>query len=121
LSRIIAAPSLPSLVEGYASVTTESLIPTALENIQSGKDFVERLPEFDDHFENMRASAQKEGKVLRFVALIDVKTGKVKAGLERCVLHNIIGKLSITMLELDTLSIIHSHRHYQVLTTSSPS
>lgn len=85
LTRIIDSASLPTLTEGYASVPTESLVPKELEGIASGDDFMQRLPEFDDHFAKIQAEAQKEGKVLRFVALIDVKAGVVKAGLEKFV------------------------------------
>ena len=69
---------------------TESLIPKELEGIASGSDFVDRLPEFDDHFERMRSEAAKEGKVLRFVGLIDVKQGQLKAGLERWVASRLL-------------------------------
>lgn len=85
LSRIIAATSLPDLPEGYASVSTQSLIPEALKDIQSGEEFVQKLSDHDAEFEQLQSEAQKEGKVLRFVALIDVENGKVKAGLEKSV------------------------------------
>ena len=34
----------------------------------------------------MRIEASKEGKVLRFVGVVDVEKGQVRAGLEKCVI-----------------------------------
>ena len=44
-----------------------------------------RLPEFDTEFDTLRAEAQKEGKVLRYVGVIDVEKGVIKASLEKFV------------------------------------
>ena len=90
MSRIIssaptASPStLPSL-QSFASVRTASLIPTALEGIATGDEFIKRLPEFDNDFANLRKEAGGENKVLRFVGVVDVAGGQVRAGLEKCV------------------------------------
>lgn len=59
----------------------ESLVPTAISGIASGDEFMARLPEFDDHFDKMRKEAA--GSVLRYVGVIDVQGGQVRAGLER--------------------------------------
>jgi len=81
LSRLV--PTLPALEKGFESVPTETLIPSELANIATGAEFVERLPEFDEHFEAMRKEAEDAGQVLRYVGVIDAKKGKVKCGLER--------------------------------------
>ena len=47
-----------------------------------GNEFIRRLPKFDAEFDKMRAEARKEGKVLRFVGVIDVDRQVVKAALE---------------------------------------
>ena len=82
LSRIIPAlrAALPA---GYESVHTTSLIPAELEGIASGDEFVRRLPEFDAHYDELRAEAGREGKVLRYAGVIDVQTGVIKADLEK--------------------------------------
>jgi homoserine dehydrogenase len=91
LSRLISsAPSavpstLPSL-QSFASVQTASLIPAALEGIPTGDEFIKRLPEFDEEFAKLRVEASNENKVLRFVGVVDVVGGQVRAGLEKCVL-----------------------------------
>ncbi|KAF8234963.1 hypothetical protein L208DRAFT_1259060 [Tricholoma matsutake] len=72
-------PPLPS----FTAVQTTSLIPPALEGIPTGDAFLARLPEFDAHFSEMRADASKEGRVLRFVGVVDVEGGQVRAGLEK--------------------------------------
>ncbi|KAH9478570.1 putative homoserine dehydrogenase [Psilocybe cubensis] len=86
LSRLISSmpsgSSLPSL-QSFASVQTASLIPPALEGIPTGDEFIKRLPEFDDEFAKLRVEASKENKVLRFVGVVDVAGGQVRAGLEK--------------------------------------
>jgi homoserine dehydrogenase len=51
--------------------------------MHKGDEFVGRLPEFDAGFDNLRRAARKDGQVLRFVGVVDVATGEIKAGLER--------------------------------------
>lgn len=90
LSRLVSInpsslPALPDLPEGYASLSTQTLIPSALSDIASGEEFVAKLPEHDAEFDQLRSDAEKEGKVLRYVGLIDRETGTVTCGLESCV------------------------------------
>ncbi|TFK38140.1 aspartate kinase homoserine dehydrogenase [Crucibulum laeve] len=87
LSRTISSgsatsTSLPNL-KSFAAVKTASLIPSALEGIPTGDEFIARLPEFDDEFAKLRTEASAEGKVLRFVGVVDVSGGQVRAGLEK--------------------------------------
>ncbi|KAF9813246.1 hypothetical protein IEO21_05681 [Rhodonia placenta] len=82
LSRYV--PSLRSaLKDGYKSVSAKSLVPPQLEDVETGGEFIRRLPEFDAQFNQMRADAFKEGKVLRFAGVIDVESGVIKADLEK--------------------------------------
>ena len=79
-------PSLrDSLPEGYKSVETRSLVPNAIDGLATGSEFMSRLPEFDTEFDTLRTEAQKEGKVLRYVGVIDVEKGIIKASLEKSV------------------------------------
>ncbi|KAI5122110.1 hypothetical protein M0805_002232 [Coniferiporia weirii] len=81
LSRTI--PALRSaLPEGYPSVQTRSLVLDALSGLATGDEFMARLPEFDAEFDVLRAKAQKEGKVLRYVGVVDVEKRVIKASLE---------------------------------------
>lgn len=81
LSRLI--PELANaLPEGYTSVDTQSLTPTGLREEKDADTYVKRLPEFDAEFDAMRAKAQAENKVLRYVGVIDVEKKLIKAGLE---------------------------------------
>lgn len=80
--------SLPKL-QSFASVRTASLIPPALEGIPTGDEFISKLPEFDAQFAEMRKKASSEGKVLRFVGVIDVANGEVKAGVEKSAFYNV--------------------------------
>ncbi|EIN08492.1 hypothetical protein PUNSTDRAFT_52884 [Punctularia strigosozonata HHB-11173 SS5] len=80
LSRFI--PSLrAALPDGYQSVSITSLVPPDLEGIATGDEFLERLPELDDNFDRTRGQAAEEGKVLRYVGVIDVASGEIKADL----------------------------------------
>ncbi|ELU41227.1 aspartate kinase homoserine dehydrogenase [Rhizoctonia solani AG-1 IA] len=82
LSRMI--PELTSaLPQGYKSVSITSLVPDALTDIASGDEFIARLPEFDVDQAKLRDEATKEGKVLRYAGVIDVKSGTIKAALEK--------------------------------------
>lgn len=60
----------------------ESLIPPALESAASGDKFVAGLPAHDGEFDEKRAAAKKEGKVLRYVGSIEVASKTIKVGLQ---------------------------------------
>ncbi|KAJ5989496.1 Homoserine dehydrogenase [Penicillium waksmanii] len=68
------------------SFPIESLIPEALASLPSSADgiteFMTRLPEFDSQMANIKDSAEKEGKVVRYVGSIDVSNKAVKVGLQ---------------------------------------
>lgn len=70
-------------VESPTSFPVQSLIPKELESAQSGDEFLEGLPKFDDDMEKLKEEAAKEGKVVRFVGSIDVAKKDVKVGLEK--------------------------------------
>lgn len=74
-------PTAPALPDGYASVPTESLVPPVLADAASKEDYLERLAEGDEFFANLREEALKEGKVVRYVGVVDVANGKVEAKL----------------------------------------
>jgi homoserine dehydrogenase len=83
LSRLI--PSLTSsLPAGYKSVSITSLVPEELAAPEvTGDDFVQRLPNHDAQYEKLKKEAEAEGKVLRYVGVIDVEKGEIKAALEK--------------------------------------
>ena len=60
----------------------DSLIPAALETVNSGDEFVAGLPAHDAEFDEKRAAAKKDGNVLRYVGSIDVPTKTIKVGLQ---------------------------------------
>lgn len=70
-------------IESPTSFPVQSLIPKELENVASGDEFLQRLPEFDAQMEETKVAAEKEGKVVRFVGSIDVVKKTVKVGLEK--------------------------------------
>lgn len=70
-------------VESPTSFPVQSLIPKELESCSSGDEFLQKLPQYDDQMENLKADAEKEGKVIRFVGSVNVPKGEVKVGLEK--------------------------------------
>jgi len=70
-------------VESPTAFPVQSLIPKELENVASGDEFLQRLPEFDAQMEEKKVTAEKEGKVIRFVGSIDIAKQEVKVGLEK--------------------------------------
>jgi homoserine dehydrogenase len=83
VSSLSRTPTRLPALQSFAKVQTASLIPPALEGIPTGDEFLARLPEFDTKFAEMRAGASNEGQVLRFVGVVDVEGGQVRAGLEK--------------------------------------
>lgn len=72
-------------IQDPTSFPVQSLIPKELESCNSGDEFLEKLPQFDEDMEKLKAEAAKDGKVVRFVGSIDVEKNEVKVGLEKYV------------------------------------
>lgn len=53
-------------------VPVENIVPEALRSAPSADEFLARLPDYDEHFAQLRASAQAENKTLRYVGLVDL-------------------------------------------------
>lgn len=85
LTRAAASGRSPDLANGWGSITTQSLVPGELSDIQSPEAFVAALADHDDHFDRLRAKAQAAGKVLRYVGALDRGQGTVECGLRECV------------------------------------
>ncbi len=64
-----------------ADIAVESLVPAAL-GTASVDEFMKRLPDFDAPMAERVGAAKRTGQVLRYVASIDVRSGKAKVGLE---------------------------------------
>ena len=70
-------------IEGPSSFPVQSLIPKELANIRSVGEFMERLPQFDGHMADMKDDARAQGKVVRYLGSIDVRTAKLNVGIEK--------------------------------------
>ncbi|KAK6464815.1 homoserine dehydrogenase [Scheffersomyces coipomensis] len=68
-------------VQSPTSFPVDSLIPKQLEGIQSAAEFLEKLPLYDDDIQKVKDEAFAEGKVLRFVGQVDLKSNKVSVGI----------------------------------------
>lgn len=69
-------------LESPTSFPVQSLIPKELEEVSCRDEFLQRLPEFDFHMEDIKQAAEKNGKVLRYVGSIDVIKRKAKVSIE---------------------------------------
>ncbi|BGP21816.1 bifunctional aspartokinase / homoserine dehydrogenase 2 [Rhodotorula toruloides] len=78
----LASPSSSNLPDGFASIDTQSLVPANLADVADPAAFVDGLAKHDEEFERLRRGAESEGKVLRYVGLLDRATGTTKCGLE---------------------------------------
>ncbi|KAK2733217.1 hypothetical protein FQN57_002262 [Myotisia sp. PD_48] len=74
-------------VEDPTSFPVESLIPDELSILDAGtkgaEEFMNRLGEFDGKMEDIKNSAEAEGKVVRYVGSVDVTGKKVSVGLQK--------------------------------------
>ncbi|RAL01703.1 homoserine dehydrogenase [Aspergillus ibericus CBS 121593] len=74
-------------VQSPDAFPVESLIPKELEGLDSSaegaKAFMDRLGEFDAQMTEIKESAEKEGKVVRYVGSIDVASKEVRVGLQK--------------------------------------
>ncbi|KAF9892577.1 hypothetical protein FE257_000979 [Aspergillus nanangensis] len=74
-------------VQSPDSFPIESLIPAPLAGLPSSADgiaqFITRLPEFDGEMAAIKETAEKQGKVVRYVGSIDVKSKEVRVGLQQ--------------------------------------
>lgn len=77
LARLAGLP-----VASPTAFPVESLIPAELASAASGDEFLARLPAFDAQMEAVKAAAEKEGKVVRYVGSVDVAAGQCKVGLQ---------------------------------------
>ncbi|HUQ52254.1 MAG TPA: bifunctional aspartate kinase/homoserine dehydrogenase I, partial [Gammaproteobacteria bacterium] len=76
-------------------IEVESLAPAALANA-SVDEFLKRLPDFDAPMAERVAAAKRAGKVLRYVATIDVRAGKAQVGLEQFAPTHPFANISLT-------------------------
>jgi aspartokinase/homoserine dehydrogenase 1 len=78
-----------------ADIAIESLVPVALAKA-SVDEFMKRLPDFDAPMAERMAAAKKAGKVLRYVANIDVAAKTAKVGLEAFAPSHPFANISLT-------------------------
>ena len=76
-------------------IAVESLVPAALKDA-SVDEFLRRLPDFDAPMAERVAAAKRAGKVLRYVASIDVQAGKAQVGLESFAPQHPFANISLT-------------------------
>jgi homoserine dehydrogenase len=78
-----------------------------LESASSAAEFMQKLPDFDGDMEGYKESAAKAGKVVRFVASVDVAANEVKVGLEMVEKDSPIAALKGS----DNIFVFHTKRY----------
>eukprot|EP01135_Chromosphaera_perkinsii_P007629 Nk52_evm85s914 gene=Nk52_evmTU85s914 len=53
------------------NLKVENVVPEKLRDCASAEEFMAKLPEYDAHFSDLNAKANKEGKVLRYVGVVE--------------------------------------------------
>jgi homoserine dehydrogenase len=56
-----------------STLNIENIVPESLKNIATADDFMAKLTSFDNHFAKLSEEAKAEGKVLRYVGVVDPK------------------------------------------------
>lgn len=59
-------------------IDVQNLVPEDARNVSKTEDFFEILESYDDHFESLRANAEKNGKKLCYIARFENGRGEVK-------------------------------------------
>ncbi|GAA6029097.1 hypothetical protein JCM8097_001592 [Rhodosporidiobolus ruineniae] len=95
-----STPALPSLPDGYKSVDIQSLVPPALDGVKDAREFVAGFEAYDSEFDRQRDEAAKEGKVLRYVGVIDRASGTISCKLEKYPLSHPFASLSGSHLSI---------------------
>ncbi|KAL7531758.1 hypothetical protein ACHAXR_004215 [Thalassiosira sp. AJA248-18] len=78
--KVVIAARESGLMISLEDVSIESLVPEELENV-SAEEFMKRFGEGDAAMSEKAAKADAEGKVLRFVGEVDVKSQKAEVKL----------------------------------------
>ncbi|KAJ1645412.1 Homoserine dehydrogenase [Coemansia asiatica] len=68
---------------GTDTLPVENIVPEALRTVTTADEFMQRLPEFDEHFKELNEQALAAGSVLRYVGLVDVRGGQSAVKLMR--------------------------------------
>lgn len=60
------------------TLDVENIVPESLRGVKTAEEFMERLPEFDGHFEKLNQEATKQDSVLRYVGVVEKGKSCVK-------------------------------------------
>ncbi|KAH7886873.1 homoserine dehydrogenase-domain-containing protein [Phlebopus sp. FC_14] len=106
LSRMIPALS-ESLPRGYEDVQTQSLVPDVSKDV-GATEFMSNLFTMDDEFGQKRKEAAQRGNVLRYVGVIDVKNGVIKAELAE---YPNSHAFATSLQDADNIIMFHTERY----------
>jgi len=59
------------------------MVPEPLRAVASADEFLTKLPDCDDHFDQLKKAAKNNNKVLRYVGVVDPVNGKSSVSLLR--------------------------------------
>lgn len=73
LWQVTICGRLAGLDLDLSTLNVENIVPESLRNVATAGEFMSKLPDFDDHFAKLNEEAKNEGKVLRYVGVVDTK------------------------------------------------
>ncbi|OMJ26186.1 Bifunctional aspartokinase/homoserine dehydrogenase 1, chloroplastic [Smittium culicis] len=65
-----------------SDLALENIVPEELRSASTVTEFMDRLPEFDSHFNSLNQAAFEKGEVLRYVASVDLTTSTYSVSLK---------------------------------------
>ncbi|KAI9312848.1 homoserine dehydrogenase-domain-containing protein [Dichotomocladium elegans] len=81
--KVTICGRLAGLSLDLKTLPVENIVPGPLQTVATAEEFMAKLPEFDAHFSALNEEAKKDGQVLRYVGLVDVKGGNSAVKLMR--------------------------------------
>ncbi|KAI8975982.1 homoserine dehydrogenase-domain-containing protein [Pilobolus umbonatus] len=71
--KVTICGRLAGLDLDLSTLNVENIVPESLRKCPTAEEFMSKLPTFDAHFAKLNEEAKREGKVLRYVGIVDPK------------------------------------------------
>ncbi|CEP17723.1 hypothetical protein [Parasitella parasitica] len=71
--KVTICGRLAGLDLDLSTLNVENIVPETLKNVATADEFMSKLPNFDSHFAKLNEEAKAEGKVLRYVGVVNPK------------------------------------------------
>ncbi|CAG8646244.1 8407_t:CDS:2 [Paraglomus occultum] len=79
--KVVILGRLAGIDLSLDTLPVENMVPEPLRAVASADEFLTKLPDCDDHFDQLKKAAQNNNKVLRYVGAVDPVNGKSSVSL----------------------------------------